>query len=98
MDDELPGTEDELGFDDELAGLLLEETGIELAIEELDDLDELLFGQSGQVLPSGQLSEEALEELLFTTDELDTPHPFTTPKGAGCEAQVALEIQLWPFS
>lgn len=93
--------EELLGLEDELLGLLLEETGIELEeIDELEDLDELLFGQSGQVLPSGQLSEEELleERLLTGTDELDTLHPFTTPKGDGCDAQVELEIQLLPFS
>jgi len=60
-----------------------------------------------------ELEESAieLEELNLLLDELDlmddedvateldeTPHALTTPKGAGCDVQVELEIQLFPFS
>ncbi len=45
----------------------------------------------------------AIEELDLLDDEIETeldetPHPATTPKGAGCVAQVDFAMQLLPFS
>jgi hypothetical protein len=43
---------------------------------------------------------ETLDLLLedVATEDDDTAQPFTTPKGAGCAAQVEFAIQLLPFS
>jgi hypothetical protein len=68
--------------------LLLDETAIELeeiAIE-LDELDLLL----------DELSLLLDEDVATELDE--TPQALTTPKGAGCAAQVEFAIQLFPFS
>lgn len=57
-------------------------------------LDETLIDDEDEVATE---LDGTLDELVVT--ELDaTPQPATTPKGDGWAAQVAVEIQLLPFS
>ena len=90
----------------------------ELALEELLQLGgpynaqysglHVVHGQSGQLFPCGQYSDDdEAEELdgarlleLKLIEELDTGQdaPPTTPYGDGCEIHVAVEIQLLLFS
>lgn len=59
---------------------------------ELTELDE-------RELVLGEMLERILEELNEEIDELDgTQAPPVTPKGEGCDMQVAREIQLLLFS
>ncbi len=61
------------------------EVAIELD-ERIDELDE-------------RTDDDELVAAELVVAELDvTPQPATTPNGEGCAAQVAVEIQLLPFS
>ena len=83
--------------------LLVEELEETMLLDELDNtelLTELL--EDGFTLEDEDTTDELdlIELELDTTEELDTEQlpPVTTPKGAGCAAQVELAIQLLPFS
>ena len=84
--------------------LLVEELEEAMLLDELDNtelLTELLLEDDFTLEDEDTTDELDLIELeLDTTEELDTEQlpPVTTPKGAGCAAQVELAIQLLPFS
>jgi hypothetical protein len=85
-------------------------TPLALELLELDDptlLEELeATTLLRELLDDDFTLEDAIDELdlteleLETTEELDNEQlpPATTPKGAGCAAQVDVAIQLLPFS
>ena len=60
-------------------------------------LDELELGALDLLVLTLELVLTLDEDDVVTEDD-DAAQPFTTPKGAGCAAQVVVAIQLLPFS
>jgi hypothetical protein len=90
---------------------LLDELELDLMLDDEELITELAIELATELELDLTLEEELTTELtteleldLMLDDELliteleETPQPATTPKGAGCAAQVEVAIQLLPFS